>query len=300
MGNMELWDKLRTPPQDALKTIKGGRLSGMTDISPTWRYEKLTEELGVCGEGWKYEIVRMWLEPGPDNQVFAFAHVNLYKRGESTKWCEAIPGVGGAMLIALEHDKQGNPRLHANDEAYKMAITDAIGTAANRWGLGADVYRGKLGSNTGGGKYAQPVGADTPPEQPAYQTPTGNSTKLITPKQVGLLKVKCKQANVGTSELCSFLGVSRLEAVQRGDMDRALKGLEAGKIKAAQAEPGALPWEKDEPERLDKTLTEIANCPTREALVKIGKDIKTSEASFSEESISTLRAAYKEREAELA
>ena len=28
----EKWDAVRTPPPDALKKIKGGRLSGMTDI----------------------------------------------------------------------------------------------------------------------------------------------------------------------------------------------------------------------------------------------------------------------------
>ena len=44
MDNKEIWNKVARPPKTALKQIKGGRLSGMTDISPQWRYEVLTEQ----------------------------------------------------------------------------------------------------------------------------------------------------------------------------------------------------------------------------------------------------------------
>ena len=75
---MDLWNKLKQPPKTALKPIAAGRLKGKTDINPQWRYQVLTEEFGPCGVGWKYEITRIWSEPGPNEQTFAFAQINLY------------------------------------------------------------------------------------------------------------------------------------------------------------------------------------------------------------------------------
>ena len=44
------------PPQDALKPITAGRLKGKSDINPQWRIQALTEQYGICGVGWAYEI----------------------------------------------------------------------------------------------------------------------------------------------------------------------------------------------------------------------------------------------------
>ena len=148
---MKTWDTLKTPPASALKKIGGGRLSGMTDINPQWRWQKLTEVFGPCGSGWYYKITRLWTEPGSDGQVMAFAMVELIISGYEFP----IPGVGGSMLIVNE--KNGP---HNNDEAFKMAITDAIGTAAKMIGLGADIYMGKWD----GSKYKEE------PKPPAYIT----------------------------------------------------------------------------------------------------------------------------------
>lgn len=129
------WDKLKRPPERALKTIQAGRLRGMTDISPQWRYEVMTEVFGPIGIGWKYEIVRFWTEPASANQVLAFCQINLYVKVDS--WSDAIPGIGGSMLIASE--KNG---LHSSDEAYKMALTDALSVAMKQLGVAADIYAG--------------------------------------------------------------------------------------------------------------------------------------------------------------
>lgn len=37
MENLDLYQKVRSVPDSAKKTIKGGRTSGMTDINPMWR-----------------------------------------------------------------------------------------------------------------------------------------------------------------------------------------------------------------------------------------------------------------------
>ena len=135
--NLKIWNAVKQPPATALRQIQAGRLKNKTDINPQWRYHAMTEQFGMCGFGWKYEVVKTWAEPGPDNQVFAFAQVNLYvKVGD--QWSEAIPGLGGHMLAVKE-----TSGLHANDEGYKMAITDALGTAMKMLGVAADVYAGR-------------------------------------------------------------------------------------------------------------------------------------------------------------
>jgi len=153
VDNLDIYNALKQPPKEALRTIHGGRLAGKTDINPQWRYKALTEQFGVCGIGWKYEIVRVFSEPADEGQIFAFAEVNLFvKQGE---WSAAIPGYGGSMLV--EKEKAG---LHANDEGYKMAITDALSTATKMLGVAADVYAGLWD----GTKYSEgPKQEDEPP-----------------------------------------------------------------------------------------------------------------------------------------
>ena len=149
--NLHLWNTLRSPPPDALKTILAGRLKGKSDINPQWRYEALTAAFGPCGLGWRFEIVERWSESVSTGEVMAFVKVELYaKIGES--WTSAIPAFGGSMLV--ENEKNGP---HASDEAFKMATTDALGTAAKMLGLAADVYRGQLDT-----KYAPAHASDQP------------------------------------------------------------------------------------------------------------------------------------------
>ena len=136
MTNMLIWDAVKRPPTSVLKEIKGGRLKGFTDVNPQWRYQVMTEQFGICSIGWKYIVRRVWSESATDGQVFAFAEIELcIKAGDI--WGDPIPGVGGSMLIAKEATG-----LHPNDEAYKMAITDALSVAMKMLGVGADIYAG--------------------------------------------------------------------------------------------------------------------------------------------------------------
>lgn len=133
MDNMKIWNAVKRPPESALKPIVAGRLSGKTDISPQWRLQVMTEQFGQCGEGWGYSIERLWTEPGVDGQVFAFAQLSLWA-GDKEK---RIDGIGGSMLVQKE--KNG---LHCNDEAFKMAVTDALSVAMKALGVAADIYLG--------------------------------------------------------------------------------------------------------------------------------------------------------------
>ena len=133
MANLDLYNKVREVPKEAQKSFNNGRFSG-TDINPMWRIKKLTEEFGVCGFGWYYEITDKWLEKGQDDIVAAFVNINLFiKIGE--EWSKPIQGTGGNTFVSK--NKNG---YQVSDECYKMALTDAISVAAKALGVGADIY----------------------------------------------------------------------------------------------------------------------------------------------------------------
>lgn len=152
--NMKVWNAVKKPPLTALRQIQGGRLKGKTDINPQWRYQVMTEQFGMCGRDWGYEVVRVWNEPLGDGQILAFAEIKLDVGGGLN-----IPGIGGSMLV--EKEKEG---LHANDEGYKMAITDALSVAMKMLGVGADIYAGLYD----GSKYKE----DAPKPQEKPKEPT--------------------------------------------------------------------------------------------------------------------------------
>ena len=155
MGNLDLYNKYRTAPKEALKEITGGRMKGMTDINPMWRIKALTEAFGPCGTGWTYTIVDRWTEKCGD-EIAAFVTIALlYKTGDGMS--DQVLGTGGSMLYVRE--KTG---MRLNDEAYKMATTDAISVACKQLGFAADVYwdRDRTKYDT-----AQPA---EPTEQSAY------------------------------------------------------------------------------------------------------------------------------------
>ena len=131
------YNAVKTVPQSALKIIDFGKLKGKYDISPQWRWEILTEVYGMCGVGWYFDIVdteQVLVEATCETMLYV--KVNLYIK-DGNEWSKPIPGYGGDFLIYK--DKNG---FHGNDEAFKMAVTDALGTAAKMIGVGADVYRG--------------------------------------------------------------------------------------------------------------------------------------------------------------
>lgn len=167
MSNLENWARLEKPPATALKTISGGRLRGMTDVNPQWRYKAMTEVFGPCGQGWRYTIDRLWIENGVGDERVAFAQISLYAG------CDIIPGIGGSMLIAKE-----TGGLRTNDEAFKMAVTDALSVAMKMLGVASSIYEGRWD----GTKYKDD--ADDKPKLPSAPiTPTTGAKESITQEQ---------------------------------------------------------------------------------------------------------------------
>lgn len=136
MDNMEIYNKLKTVPENAQREIKGGRLKGMTDIKPMWRIQMLTEVFGMCGIGWKATIKNKEIIEGANGEKIAIVDIDLYVKVDG-EWSEAIEGTGGSSFVSKESNG-----LYTSDECYKMAYTDALSVACKSLGMGADVYWG--------------------------------------------------------------------------------------------------------------------------------------------------------------
>jgi hypothetical protein len=137
--NLEIYNKYRTVPSDAIKPFDNGKFKG-TDINTMWRVKCLTECFGVCGFGWTVKVLRTWTEQGATEEVMAFAEVEMRVKLNG-EWSEPFTATGGNLMIRYVKGKNGNPGYYTNnDEAFKMAITDAFGVACKYLGIGADVY----------------------------------------------------------------------------------------------------------------------------------------------------------------
>ncbi len=154
MENLEIYNKLRECPEEALRPIAAGRLKGKSDINPMWRIKAMTEIFGPCGIGWWYTIDKQWLEHGSGADVAAFCNITLYYKTKSREASHGIPGTGGSAFVQTERNGP-----FTSDECFKMALTDAISVAAKSLGVAADVYWEK-----GRTKYTQPPAPA--PEEP--------------------------------------------------------------------------------------------------------------------------------------
>lgn len=151
MENLELYEKVREVPQEAQKTIGGGRLKGFTDINPMWRIQKLTECFGPCGLGWYIDVKDKWIDRADNGEAIASVMIELYIKndngtGLTPQWSKPIVGVGGSRFVSNE---KNGPSV--SDECFKMALTDAISVACKNLGFGADIYwsQGRTKYDTG-------------------------------------------------------------------------------------------------------------------------------------------------------
>lgn len=155
MENLYIYDKVRSVPQNAQKEIKAGRLKGMTDINPMWRIKVLTEQFGICGIGWKTQIVRTWIDGGANDEIVTNVEILLFIKVDGA-WSEGIPGIGGSKMVTKE-----NNGLYTDDECYKKAYTDAISVACKALGIGADIYWNENTKYSGGQAEETPLTYET-------------------------------------------------------------------------------------------------------------------------------------------
>ena len=189
MDNMAIYEKYKTVPPEALKDFNNGKFKG-TDINTMWRIKSLTEAFGMCGIGWYFNIKRTWIESTPNNEQFAFAEIELFVKVDG-EWSKPISGNGGNKLTRLTKDGD----YSTSDEAFKMAVTDALGVACRNLGFGADIYWANDKT-----KYTE-----------SEQQETTGTVKKASPKQVELLAKHYTGDNL--KKLLEVNGVTKLEDI---------------------------------------------------------------------------------------
>lgn len=219
MENLDLYQKVRSVPDSAKKTIKGGRTSGMTDINPMWRIKVLTEQFGPCGIGWYYIPTRKWLETS-GNEIAAFVDIELYIKVDG-EWSKPIPGNGGSMFASKE--KSG---IYVSDECYKMATTDAISVACKQLGIGADVYCDSYRT-----KYNKQ-----------------NNPDMITESNIDEIFLELKRTGIGIKNVLSKYGLTDIRDMTNSQANETIIKLKKNPDKESATQPpndmqdSGLPW----------------------------------------------------------
>lgn len=209
---MGIYESLKTPPAGAVKPITGGRLKGKSDINPQWKIEAMTNVFGLCGIGWKHELAKVDTVPLESGEVMVFMQVNVFVK-QNDVWSDAIIGMGGDFLVKKE--KSG---LVANDEAYKMCYTDALGNALKCLGVAADVYRGVYDT-----KYAK---AETSQFVPQQKPSAKEEPKQTAPNKVNVLMELAVRKGANLGAMLQFFNVSKIEELSEANLDRCISQLE--------------------------------------------------------------------------
>lgn len=200
--SLECWDKFKQPPDWAMGKIGGGKLSGKTDINPQWRIQVMTETFGPVGIGWKFVETARQIVDGATGEKMVFVDLDLFVN-IGGKWSAPIPGRGGDMLVETEKGK-----LVSNDEAVKMATTDALGNAMKYLGVAATVYSKGIDGTKYGRKSVEPQQGNT--NTLASRNTPAPANPVTKPED---LKYKI---NLGTKEIPNYKMLTLAEVPDSG------------------------------------------------------------------------------------
>lgn len=134
--NMRFYVQVQDTPKEAQKAFNNGRFSG-TDVNPMWRIKMLTWMFGPQGQGWWTEDEQYnMISCDATGEIAVFCILKLrYKDPETGEISKGVSGVGGNKFLVSQ--KSGK---YCNDEAYKMAYTDALSIACKGLGFSHDIY----------------------------------------------------------------------------------------------------------------------------------------------------------------
>lgn len=153
-----IWDALcRTDPAHTKGFQRAGGFRG-TAIKPIYCIQRMTQIFGACGEGWGMDKPEFQLVPA-GNEILVYCTVRLWYVSPHM----GVYGVGGDKVLV------GGEKPRSNDEAFKMAYTDALSNAMKQIGMAADVHMGLFEDN----KYLAEVAKEFAPEpevKPAFRT----------------------------------------------------------------------------------------------------------------------------------
>ena len=188
--NMRFYGRVQDTPTEAQRSFNNGRFSG-TDINPMWRIKKLTEIFGPAGFGWWTQNEQFTFAPCEDaGETAVFCTLELVVVDPVSKeQSKPISGIGGNKFLLTQ--KGGK---YCNDEAYKMAYTDALSIACKSLGFSHDIYY--AGDRT---KYT--MSGDSQPSPTNIPAPTKTVEEII--KEVDA-RIKKLTVNMGPDDKRKF------------------------------------------------------------------------------------------------
>lgn len=133
-NNLRLWSLVcETDPAYMSKVSFGAR--SFNAIDPMYQIKKVTNVFGPVGSGWSYQVEYDY--PVIGNIMMVVAKVTF----ETSKFGTFGPIAGSRTFVNLDNKKK------TNDDAPKMALTDALTKAISHLGFDADVFLGKYDDN---------------------------------------------------------------------------------------------------------------------------------------------------------
>ncbi|TDF41938.1 hypothetical protein EYS14_03580 [Alteromonadaceae bacterium M269] len=145
MDNLKLWNAVEKTDMEFTKALTPvGAKNQLTAINPEYIFRKATEQFGICGIGWGYEILSEEIVTGP--QIPGDHEPPVYQQAHNIhiKLWYVFNGDKGE-LVHYGH----TPVVYAtewgvkfNKEYKKMSLTDALKKCLTLLGFGADVHMG--------------------------------------------------------------------------------------------------------------------------------------------------------------
>jgi hypothetical protein len=134
---MKLWNNWCNTDPKFTKPFDNGSFKG-TDINPTYRAMRLTEEVGPYGLGWGVQNVNYeYRETHIPGEVLLICLAELWWIDPETKErCVCGPHAGVDYLTK----KTAKGDLRTDVEAHKKVLTDAMSSSWRFLGISSDVY----------------------------------------------------------------------------------------------------------------------------------------------------------------
>ncbi len=160
--NLRIWNAVAKTDPAHTKKVEFGRK--FTSIDAHWQIMRATETFGPIGEGWGYSVQHSTITLAPE-MILAIADVTIWwsgqdddpgvKRGEYgpiRATCEmwGVVRDKGRMLYEVDGE---TPKMRADEDAPKKAMTDALTKGLSHLGFSADVFLGLFDDN----RYVQKV-----------------------------------------------------------------------------------------------------------------------------------------------
>ena len=185
--NLKLWESVSRVPKEHLKPFNNGKFAG-TAIKPMFFIKKMTEQFGVCGQGWFIDRPEFQLVDAGESKL-VYSTVSVWVQGG-----QKVYGIGGDWAV-----RNGK----GEDEAFKKAYTDALTNALVKLGVGADIHMGLWDGN----KYV-----DQTPDEAADNDAPNPMPKAFNATKVETIPIKdalCKAIwDCPTKKALEMLGAS--------------------------------------------------------------------------------------------